>query len=97
MKKTKKCSVCCVTRPVTEFKRKDKTYKSCNKCSRYKHKYSQSKKLIEPSTILKKIFTSGETLSSRFHQQYEHINKLQKELINEIHKHLKNMSINNKI
>ena len=53
--------------------------------------------MIEPSMILNKIFTCGETLSPRFHKQYEHINKLQKELINEIHKYLKNMSINNKI
>ena len=96
MKKTKKCLVCNVTRPVIEFKRKGKTYKSCNRCSQYKKSYAQSKKLVEPSRILNKIFRCGETLSPRFHQQYKHINKLQKELINDIHKYLKNMSINNK-
>ena len=49
----KKCSVCCVSRPKSDFNRKYKTYKSCNRCSQYRKRYSQSKKLVEPSTEVK--------------------------------------------
>ena len=91
MKKVKKCSVCNVVRPVSEFKRKRKTYKSCNKCSRYKHKYALSKKMVKPSMALNRIFTShNKTLPAQFHQKYGHIKKLEWELINEIYQHMKN-------
>ena len=89
MKKTKKCSVCCVVRSVAEFKRKGKLYKSCNRCSQYKKKYANSKKLVEPSMVLNKIFTSCQELPQQFHQKYEHIKKLEKELINEIYECMK--------
>ena len=87
--KKKRCSVCCVVRPVTEFKRKYKTYKSCNKCSRYKQKYAQSKKLIVPSMILKKLFNCGQVLPQQFHQKYKRIKQLECQLINDIHNHFR--------
>ena len=89
MKKRNKCLVCNVTRPTSEFKRKGKTYKSCNRCSQYKNKYAQYKKLVEPSMVLNKIFTNRD-LSPRFQQKYNHIKKLEMELINEIYQHAKN-------
>ena len=90
MKKGKKCSVCNVTRRVAEFKRKGKTYKSCNRCSKYKKRYAQSKKLIEPSTVLNKIFTSGQELPQQFHQKYGHIKALEHALITQIYQYMKN-------
>ena len=81
MPKQKKCNVCTMIRPVSEFKRKNKTYKSCNKCSKYKQKYSRSRKSLDPPAILKKIFSCGAKLLPQFYEQYNHIKQLECELI----------------
>ena len=85
--KMRKCSSCGVVRPFGEFKRKYKTYKSCNRCSRYKQQYAKSKKKIEPSKILHTLFSCNESIPYVYHQKYKCINQLQMELINDIRNH----------
>ena len=90
MPKQKKCNVCTMSRPVTEFKRKNKTYKSCNKCSEYKQRYAKAKKSVDPPTILKKIFENGSGLTPAFYKQYQQIKILEHKLIKEIREYYMN-------
>ena len=87
MPKQRKCNGCTMSRLLSEFKRKNKTYKSCNKCSTYKQQYSKAKKSVEPATILKKIFEKGSGLPPQFYERYQQIKILEHKLIKEIHEY----------
>ena len=93
MPKQKKCNVCTMSRPISEFKRKNKMYKSCNKCSEYKQRYSKSRKSVDPPTILKNIFEKGSGLPPQFYKQYQQIKILEHKLINEIHEYYNNQQV----
>ena len=93
--KIQKCSVCTLKKDEQHFKRKDKIYKTCNKCSEYC--MSRRKKVKTNSTtsvgttdtttcdVLSKIFCYGQSLPVELQHKYQHIKQLENDLLNEIY------------
>ena len=78
----KRCTACTMEREASEFIRKNKTYKTCNKCSEY-HKRRNNFQQLSPSVVLEKLYIEN-GLSPALEQKYKHIKSLEQMLFQEV-------------
>ena len=83
----KRCTACTMEREEQEFVRKNKTYKTCNKCSEYHKRRNNPPNVnasnISASDLLERLFVEKK-LSPRLEQKYKHIKSLEQMLLRDI-------------
>ena len=83
----KRCTACTMEREEQEFVRKNKTYKTCNKCSDYHKKRNNPQNVFNvnvPTPIILQNLYDMKKLSPALEQKYKHIKSLESMLIQEV-------------
>ena len=82
----KRCTACTMEREASEFIRKNKTYKTCNKCSEYHKRRNNNQNVFNvnvPTPIILQNLYDMKKLSPALEQKYKHIKSLESMLIHE--------------
>ena len=83
----KRCTACTMEREAQEFVRKNKTYKTCNKCSDYHKRRNNNQNVFNvnvPTPIILDNLFVMKKLSPALEQKYKHIKSLESMLIQEV-------------